>query len=249
MSIRVNISRSALSTLPLLRTGARLGVRSYFQLEEGGIVIKDIPLRFTTPQALGLVRLSFRPRIFDPFTDLELQRVRLWVEPTFSIQQIQRALEPYQHPAPQAIHVFQVDTRAYELSKARVRVLNMERIGMPDSEGLVRQTNVLPIGLRLAEANPSRFSGLLVNTGNLIVGDYPDRPRILIDTDNLMFYGFDADAATFSPMQFNQSAFIIARVLADALPAKFRYTTRYEHLSEQETKWMDEYEKKRGVPT
>jgi hypothetical protein len=81
LSTRASISQEAIEALPYIHGTLTPRFRSYFLLTPQGILIREIPLAFVSPTALGLVRARRFANLVNPITQEPLPRIRLWVDP------------------------------------------------------------------------------------------------------------------------------------------------------------------------
>lgn len=224
----------AISTLRWLRKGIRPPIRTYFLLTSGGIVIRELPLRFTSPSAMGLVRTEaqgkpYRPRIFDPFTGEELARVRLWVAPQ-DVPYISAYLSPYRRPKAK-FALFPIEPKEYERARPRARAFFVTKLqdveALTDAEidrwyeDIISRVNGSPYSLVVGRLDPDRFEGLLDIPDSVLVADYPERPRTAYDLEHGQSYGLESDRDRFDAMQFNQTARIVLGIIASLNPDKF----------------------------
>jgi hypothetical protein len=247
------LSPEAISTLRWLRKGIRPPIRTYFLLTSGGIVIRELPLRFTSPSAMGLVRTEiqgtpYRPRIFDPFTGEELARVRLWVEPR-DIPYISAYLSPYRRPRVK-FALFPIEPKEYERARPRARAFFVTKLQdletMTDEEidqwyeEIISRVNGSPYALVVGRLDPGRFEGLLDIPDSVLVADYPERPRTAYDLEHMQAYGLETDRDRFDPMQFNQTARIVLGVIVSLNPDKFTSQRVPVALTEEEEAVLSE---------
>ncbi|MEM0288098.1 MAG: hypothetical protein QXG05_08040 [Nitrososphaerota archaeon] len=238
------LSPEAIRTLNFLRSGQRLPTRSYFELTPGGIVIREIPLRFTSPTALGLVRTDTYPRIFDPDTGSELPRVRLWIRPE-DISKISEWLQPYRRPR-RLIQIFEVQPRAYQThNRQRVWSLELKTVGEIIPSEAIEAIQQEETPFRLSTGSAATYQ--LPQDHIVFIATYPDKPSIILDATDDRFYGLVDERDSYSFMQFNQAAAILTQRIARAYPKAFAYLRVESSFTPEEEERILVLQQERGI--